>query len=157
MKTWPCEHIEKRDKQWWKKSTLNQHGHWVCGSTIYCDQCAAKRPDELCFCKTAKPGEAVSVSFAPGMAHKAVCIKCDEPFPPTEPKKVKLWEKLLIVMEEDMDATQGEDAEKCAKIAIKHVKEIVDEEPNCDCGKIRCQEGCVNKHNLKCRLDEGVE
>ena len=39
-----------------------------------------------------------------------------------------------------------------ASLAIRVVEKKIDEVGNCDCSNIRCQEGCINVHNLKEKL-----
>lgn len=45
-------------------------------------------------------------------------------------------------------------AKEMAQAAMTWLKELVDSLPNCDCSNVRCQEGCVNKYNLKALLSQ---
>lgn len=45
---------------------------------------------------------------------------------------------------------------KLAQAAADFFESVVDGMPNCDCGNVRCQEGCLNKYNLKAEIRKSL-
>lgn len=84
----------------------------------------------------------------------AFCPKCAAPRP-----KEKKAVRLAWIMQKTWDNLPDNCYEPAAwfkveAAALQAFREVVNSMPNCDCDNIRCQEGCLNKYNLLCRLDE---